>query len=156
MQDSAVTWDTENPNFTECFQRTVLLWVPCACLWICLLPLTCRRTAFGGPPIRRWTYLSTAKIVRPIWLWSIQIRGKSEFCCRFFPLQILSAILAILSFVELFYVIHVWRTKGRDGISDAEIIEPLIKAGTFVRELIPVLILCSFCMSGSFVVCTSG
>ena len=33
-QDSAQTWDTDNPDFTPCFQNTVLLWVPCA--WLCL------------------------------------------------------------------------------------------------------------------------
>jgi len=29
-----VTWNTENPRFTPCFQETVLVWIPCAFLWI--------------------------------------------------------------------------------------------------------------------------
>ncbi|XP_072225794.1 multidrug resistance-associated protein 1 isoform X2 [Leuresthes tenuis] len=28
------TWHTSNPDFTQCFQNTVLVWVPCLYLWI--------------------------------------------------------------------------------------------------------------------------
>uniref|UniRef100_A0A8C3YH35 Multidrug resistance-associated protein 1 n=1 Tax=Catagonus wagneri TaxID=51154 RepID=A0A8C3YH35_9CETA len=30
-----VTWSTSNPDFTKCFQNTVLVWVPCSYLWVC-------------------------------------------------------------------------------------------------------------------------
>ncbi|XP_028267253.1 multidrug resistance-associated protein 1 isoform X2 [Parambassis ranga] len=29
------TWHTENPDLTNCFQNTVLVWLPCLYLWIC-------------------------------------------------------------------------------------------------------------------------
>ncbi|XP_031726932.1 multidrug resistance-associated protein 1 [Anarrhichthys ocellatus] len=29
------TWYTANPDFTQCFQNTVLVWLPCLYLWIC-------------------------------------------------------------------------------------------------------------------------
>uniref|UniRef100_A0A669BLK1 Multidrug resistance-associated protein 1 n=1 Tax=Oreochromis niloticus TaxID=8128 RepID=A0A669BLK1_ORENI len=29
------TWYTDNPDFTQCFQNTVLVWLPCFYLWIC-------------------------------------------------------------------------------------------------------------------------
>ncbi|XP_068452238.1 multidrug resistance-associated protein 1 isoform X2 [Clinocottus analis] len=29
------TWYTSNPDFTQCFQNTVLVWLPCLYLWIC-------------------------------------------------------------------------------------------------------------------------
>ncbi|XP_041856879.1 multidrug resistance-associated protein 1 isoform X2 [Melanotaenia boesemani] len=29
------TWNTSNPDLTQCFQNTVLVWVPCVYLWIC-------------------------------------------------------------------------------------------------------------------------
>ncbi|XP_067009700.2 multidrug resistance-associated protein 1 isoform X3 [Anabrus simplex] len=32
--DLQVTWYTEDPDLTPCFQKTVLVWVPCAFLWI--------------------------------------------------------------------------------------------------------------------------
>eukprot|EP00073_Rattus_norvegicus_P050673 XP_017453057.1 PREDICTED: multidrug resistance-associated protein 1-like isoform X2 [Rattus norvegicus] len=34
-QDWNVTWHTSNPDFTKCFQNTVLTWVPCFYLWSC-------------------------------------------------------------------------------------------------------------------------
>lgn len=34
LQDLNVTWYTESPDFTVCFQRTVLIWFPCAFLWL--------------------------------------------------------------------------------------------------------------------------
>ncbi|XP_063479869.1 multidrug resistance-associated protein 1-like isoform X3 [Symphalangus syndactylus] len=33
--DWNVTWYTSNPDFTKCFQSTVLVWVPCFYLWAC-------------------------------------------------------------------------------------------------------------------------
>lgn len=33
LQDVDLTWNTENPDLTVCFQRTVLVWTPCAILW---------------------------------------------------------------------------------------------------------------------------
>uniref|UniRef100_A0A669C4I6 Multidrug resistance-associated protein 1 n=1 Tax=Oreochromis niloticus TaxID=8128 RepID=A0A669C4I6_ORENI len=34
-QDWNRTWYTDNPDFTQCFQNTVLVWLPCFYLWIC-------------------------------------------------------------------------------------------------------------------------
>ncbi|KAJ7306005.1 hypothetical protein JRQ81_010371 [Phrynocephalus forsythii] len=33
--DWNVTWYTENPDFTQCFQNTALVWIPCVYLWAC-------------------------------------------------------------------------------------------------------------------------
>ncbi|XP_072916624.1 multidrug resistance-associated protein 1 [Hemitrygon akajei] len=33
--DSNRTWHTDNPDFTHCFQITILVWIPCIYLWIC-------------------------------------------------------------------------------------------------------------------------
>ncbi|NXQ50905.1 MRP1 protein, partial [Catharus fuscescens] len=33
--DWNLTWHTEDPDFTPCFQNTVLLWIPCVYLWLC-------------------------------------------------------------------------------------------------------------------------
>lgn len=34
MQDLTKTWYTNDPDFTECFQKTALTWMPCAFLWL--------------------------------------------------------------------------------------------------------------------------
>lgn len=33
FQDLNVTWNTDEPDLTNCFQRTVLIWTPCSFLW---------------------------------------------------------------------------------------------------------------------------
>ncbi|XP_075422206.1 multidrug resistance-associated protein 1-like isoform X3 [Ascaphus truei] len=33
--DANVSWHTQNPDFTKCFQNTVLVWIPCVYLWAC-------------------------------------------------------------------------------------------------------------------------
>ncbi|KAM9305127.1 multidrug resistance-associated protein 1 [Gastrophryne carolinensis] len=33
--DANLTWYTDNPDFTKCFQNTVLVWIPCIYLWLC-------------------------------------------------------------------------------------------------------------------------
>uniref|UniRef100_A0A0P6JV06 Multidrug resistance-associated protein 1 n=1 Tax=Heterocephalus glaber TaxID=10181 RepID=A0A0P6JV06_HETGA len=33
--DWNATWSTSSPEFTKCFQNTVLVWVPCCYLWAC-------------------------------------------------------------------------------------------------------------------------
>lgn len=35
LQDWNRTWYTNNPDFTQCFQNTVLVWLPCLYLWMC-------------------------------------------------------------------------------------------------------------------------
>lgn len=35
LQDWNLTWYTENPDFTTCFQNSVLTWIPCIYLWAC-------------------------------------------------------------------------------------------------------------------------
>lgn len=34
FQNWSVSWETDDPDFTDCFERTVLVWIPCLFLWI--------------------------------------------------------------------------------------------------------------------------
>ncbi|XP_042293386.1 multidrug resistance-associated protein 1 isoform X2 [Sceloporus undulatus] len=35
LWDWNVTWYTDRPDFTKCFQNTILVWIPCVYLWAC-------------------------------------------------------------------------------------------------------------------------
>ncbi|XP_026732665.1 multidrug resistance-associated protein 1-like isoform X2 [Trichoplusia ni] len=35
--NSSLTWYSDNPDFTPCFQKTVLVWIPCMFLWLAAL-----------------------------------------------------------------------------------------------------------------------
>lgn len=37
LQNSSLTWYSDNPDFTPCFQKTVLVWIPCVFLWLAAL-----------------------------------------------------------------------------------------------------------------------
>ena len=50
MQDANVTWDTETPDFTPCFEKTTLAWTACAFLW---LAGTCQLFFLIRPSSRR-------------------------------------------------------------------------------------------------------
>lgn len=34
FQDANLTWHTDSPDFTDCFHRTSLLWLPFGLLWL--------------------------------------------------------------------------------------------------------------------------
>lgn len=34
LKDVNLTWYSDNPDFTPCFEQTVLVWIPCAFLWL--------------------------------------------------------------------------------------------------------------------------
>lgn len=34
LQDPNLSWYTDDPDLTECFQKTVLIWTPCIFLWV--------------------------------------------------------------------------------------------------------------------------
>lgn len=124
LQDWNRTWYTANPDLTQCFQNTVLVWVPCIYLWL-LAPFYCLHLYCHDHGRIRISGLCTAKMVRPAvlsqswrvitWkdtLWFSKIcREKCNWRCRKFlqslsyPFQVLGFLLASFGFVEFFYIL---------------------------------------------------
>uniref|UniRef100_A0A673C5R8 ABC-type glutathione-S-conjugate transporter n=1 Tax=Sphaeramia orbicularis TaxID=375764 RepID=A0A673C5R8_9TELE len=73
------TWYTANPDLTQCFQNTVLVWVPCIYLWL-LAPFYCLHLYCHDHGRIRMSCLCTAKMV-------------------------LGFMLASFGFVEFFYIL---------------------------------------------------
>uniref|UniRef100_A0A671V7K3 ABC-type glutathione-S-conjugate transporter n=1 Tax=Sparus aurata TaxID=8175 RepID=A0A671V7K3_SPAAU len=73
------TWYTANPDLTQCFQNTVLVWVPCIYLWL-LAPFYCLHLYCHDRGRIRMSCLCTAKMV-------------------------LGFLLASFGFVEFFYIL---------------------------------------------------
>jgi ATP-binding cassette subfamily C (CFTR/MRP) protein 1 len=62
LWDLNVTWNTDEPDFTHCFHATVLVYVPCALLWLGL-PLkwlSWRSSTSRNVP---WTIINLARLV---------------------------------------------------------------------------------------------
>ncbi|KAJ8253888.1 hypothetical protein COCON_G00205000 [Conger conger] len=64
------TWHTSNPDLTQCFQNTVLVWVPCIYLWLCL-PLYFLHLRHHDRGYICMTHLNKAKTVLGLLLWVV-------------------------------------------------------------------------------------
>ncbi|MGH0129637.1 UNVERIFIED_CONTAM: hypothetical protein FKN15_048342 [Acipenser sinensis] len=64
------TWYTPNPDLTQCFQNTVLVWIPCIYLWVCA-PLYCLYLHNHNRGYIRMSHLNRAKTVFGFLLWII-------------------------------------------------------------------------------------
>uniref|UniRef100_A0ABK0LID0 ATP binding cassette subfamily C member 1 n=1 Tax=Rattus norvegicus TaxID=10116 RepID=A0ABK0LID0_RAT len=70
LWDWNVTWHTSNPDFTKCFQNTVLTWVPCFYLWSCF-PLYFLYLSRHDRGYIQMTHLNKAKTALGFFLWII-------------------------------------------------------------------------------------
>lgn len=104
-----LTWHTENPDFSKCFQKTALVWIPCAFLWIfCFFDIYYIRNSINrNIP---WGFLNTTK-------------------------SILTSSLIVLSCIDLTIVTV---NQHRYYIRPADFWTPIIKIATFVSFLLPV------------------
>lgn len=64
-QDWNLTWYTDSPRFTPCFEETVLVWLPCSFLWIFSIIEIPRshQSKFRRIP---WGYVNIGKLVSVI------------------------------------------------------------------------------------------
>ncbi|KAF5918368.1 hypothetical protein HPG69_011808 [Diceros bicornis minor] len=65
-----VTWNTSNPDFTKCFQNTVLVWVPCSYLWLCF-PFYFLHLSRHDRGYIQMTHLNKAKTALGFLLWIV-------------------------------------------------------------------------------------
>ncbi|XP_006872061.1 PREDICTED: multidrug resistance-associated protein 1 [Chrysochloris asiatica] len=70
MEDWNVTWYTSNPDFTKCFQNTVLVWVPCCYLWACF-PLYFLYLSRHDRGYIQMTHLNKTKTALGFLLWIV-------------------------------------------------------------------------------------
>ncbi|CAL4110031.1 unnamed protein product, partial [Meganyctiphanes norvegica] len=59
--NETLTWQSEDPDFTSCFEKTVLVWVPCGFLWV-FLPLECFYIHIALNRLVPWTWVNVTKI----------------------------------------------------------------------------------------------
>ena len=72
FQDWNRTWYTEDPDLTECFEQTVLIWIPCAFLWL-LAGLDIYYALISRARNIPWSPLNVAKIVVIVMLMILQL-----------------------------------------------------------------------------------
>ncbi|XP_006101728.1 multidrug resistance-associated protein 1 [Myotis lucifugus] len=70
MMDWNITWYTSNPDFTKCFQNTVLVWVPCFYLWVSF-PFYFLYLSHHDRGYIQMTHLNKAKTALGFLLWIV-------------------------------------------------------------------------------------
>lgn len=96
-------WNTDNPQFTTCFEQTALVWIPCVFLLI-FTPFELYYIKISKYANIPWSFLSISRLL-------------------------ISIILIGLSVSDLVYGII---SKGSPGVYNVHIITPIIKMVTFV------------------------
>ncbi|XP_018568582.1 multidrug resistance-associated protein 1-like [Anoplophora glabripennis] len=97
-----LTWNTNDPDFTKCFQKTVLVWIPCFFLW-----------AFSSFEVY---YLIKSKRRDIPWNW-LNISK-----------LVVTGILSILCLSDL---VNAFQSTNSDNVYSVDIYSPLIKLFTF-------------------------
>ncbi|XP_074052590.1 multidrug resistance-associated protein 1 [Macrotis lagotis] len=68
LWDWNTTWHTDKPDFTKCFQNTILVWVPCFYLWACF-PIYYFYLYRHNRGYIQMTYLNKSKTILGFLLW---------------------------------------------------------------------------------------
>ncbi|XP_014219235.1 multidrug resistance-associated protein 1 isoform X2 [Copidosoma floridanum] len=106
--DANLSWYTDNPDLTECFQKTVLIWVPCIFLWIC--------SSFEA------YYLVNSK------------RKNIPLTWLFISKYIITVALILLTVLDLGKTIRNWVLDNI--VYDVDFLTPCIKILTFILCLV--------------------
>ncbi|KAI3362535.1 hypothetical protein L3Q82_012837, partial [Scortum barcoo] len=109
LWDWNLTWYTSQPDLTQCFQHTVLVWFPCVYLWTC------------SPLYLLYLQLRPHRGVIPL----------SKVCCS---KMLLGLSLASVGFLEIFYFL----VKKNEEIQNhlLILIGPLIRSLTLVLAVV--------------------
>ncbi|XP_049764041.1 multidrug resistance-associated protein 1 isoform X1 [Schistocerca cancellata] len=101
--DTNLTWHTEDPDLTDCFQRTVLVWVPCVFLW-----------TFSA---LETYYLLSSKTRNVPWNWLNATK------------LVITLILVVLTVADLGNAFHL--ISLNEDVHPVDIFVPIIKIMTF-------------------------
>ncbi|XP_047509488.1 multidrug resistance-associated protein 1 isoform X3 [Pieris napi] len=103
--DSNLTWNTDSPELTPCFEKTVLIWIPCAFLWV-------------GALLETYYILNSKERNIP---WNIFNISK----------LIITILLIVLKFVDLGVTVHK-ASKEEEDVFNVDFYGPIVKILTFV------------------------
>ena len=70
--DDALTWDTNDPDFTACFHKTAFAWTPSVVLFL-MGPIEARRYLRSVNRNIPWSWLNLSKIALTIGLISLSV-----------------------------------------------------------------------------------
>lgn len=102
-----MTWDSNNPELTLCFEQTVLVYIPCAFLWLFALLEIYYIKNSGDRNIPR-NFLNQSKLF-------------------------LTAVITILTIIDLVYAIS---NEQNGSVYPVHFYTPVVKIATFVSRFL--------------------
>uniref|UniRef100_A0A8D1LJY0 Multidrug resistance-associated protein 1 n=1 Tax=Sus scrofa TaxID=9823 RepID=A0A8D1LJY0_PIG len=124
-----VTWNTSNPDFTKCFQNTVLVWVPCSYLWVCF-PFYFLYLSRHDRGYIQMTHLNKAKTLLATFLIQIERRRGVQS----------SGIMLTFWLVALLCAIAILRSKIMTALKEDAVVVDIFRNVTFYIYFALVLI----------------
>uniref|UniRef100_A0A8D1ZP89 Multidrug resistance-associated protein 1 n=1 Tax=Sus scrofa TaxID=9823 RepID=A0A8D1ZP89_PIG len=115
-----VTWNTSNPDFTKCFQNTVLVWVPCSYLWVCF-PFYFLYLSRHDRGYIQMTHLNKAKTLLATFLIQIERRRGVQS----------SGIMLTFWLVALLCAIAILRSKIMTALKEDAVVVDIFRNVTF-------------------------
>ncbi|XP_078036751.1 multidrug-Resistance like Protein 1 isoform X5 [Augochlora pura] len=108
--NDTIAWNTDDPDIPECFQKTMLIWIPCAFLW------------FFSPIEAYYLISSKKKNIPYTWLYISK--------------QILLALLIVLTIVDIGNAIH---RSSYENVFSVDYYTPCVKIVTFILAFLLVI-----------------
>ncbi|XP_065214443.1 multidrug resistance-associated protein 1-like [Planococcus citri] len=112
--DSDVVWNTSDPDLTLCFEKTVLTWIPCAFLWICL-PLEIyylRHSKASNIPLNLYNVVKLISIAILATLSLADIVHHVFFHSHSFPVDFYSPLIKFITFLIFLLLTYANLTFG--------------------------------------------
>jgi ATP-binding cassette subfamily C (CFTR/MRP) protein 1 len=121
LWDSNLTWYTDNPDFTVCFQQTALIYVPSLALLL-LTPLQFRVLSQSRDRNVPWSILNILRFS-------------------------LNAILTVLCLVDLGYTVEAFASNREDDVYaySVFIVANVVRIATFVLALVLQVLVHEYC-----------
>jgi ATP-binding cassette subfamily C (CFTR/MRP) protein 1 len=122
LWDSNLTWYTDNPDFTVCFQQTALIYVPSLALLL-LTPLQFRVLSQSRDRNVPWSILNILRFS-------------------------LNAILTVLCLVDLGYTVEAFASNREDDVYaySVFIVANVVRIATFVLALVLQVSVHEYCL----------
>nr|CAD7573697.1 unnamed protein product [Timema californicum] len=115
--DTNLTWNTTDPDLTPCFQKTVLVWIPCSFLWL-FSSLETYYILHSKTKNVPWNWLNISKIILTAILivlsiadvWLVASRRSNEF--ETFSVDYYTPIIRMVTFALTIALIVYNRERG--------------------------------------------
>ncbi|XP_077285786.1 multidrug-Resistance like Protein 1 isoform X3 [Arctopsyche grandis] len=103
LWDYNLTWNTSDPQLTPCFEKTILVWTPCAFLWVFSF-MEISYILHSKDRNIPWNFLNLIKLF-------------------------ITSLLLVLTLVDLGFAVH--KSSGGEDVPDVEYYSPMVKIISF-------------------------